>query len=359
MAVMSVICAWLFSILLYLDDGQMASATKEVIMLDDELGCNTDTISIENWLTCFGDDFTQVPHLEHIQTLANFALKILKDELNKAGLGASTAGAGALGSWSFAFKLDRRSLPEALAAFLAAQASDTASETDATYREVRQLVKTTLNEKPAVLFAILADIAKAVHDPAVESMVQAVALFKGFTALSLQRVAHEQWVAASLDMPESFKKKTIALTIQSLVSEKFNVDIHPGATFGNGIQLDHASGVVIGGTAIIGHDVYILHEVTLGASGAPVPQGMQRHPNINDHVVLGAGSTVLGSITVGSYVTVGASAIVSKSVPIGCTVVSANKQICKCKKMRAEAQILARQTKAKDLEGNLICPDTA
>jgi len=125
-------------------------------------------------------------------------------------------------------------------------------------------------------------------------------------------------------MDGSAASRGAALMLQSRASELFDVDIHPGATIGNGMMLDHAHGVVIGSTAIIGSDVYCLHGVTLGATGKPVPSGTKRHPTIGSRVVMGAGSTVLGDITIGDDCTVGAAAIVTKVVPAGETVVGVN-----------------------------------
>merc|ERR1712079_782525 len=100
--------------------------------------------------------------------------------------------------------------------------------------------------------------------------------------------------------------KTAALHLQSRVSELFGVDIHPAATIGSGVMLDHASGVVIGATCVLGNDIYILHSVTLGSTGKPVSKGLKRHPTIGSHCTLGAGCTVLGNVSVGDGATVGA-----------------------------------------------------
>jgi len=118
----------------------------------------------------------------------------------------------------------------------------------------------------------------------------------------------------------------VALMLQSRASELFAVDIHPSATIGPGVMLDHGTGVVIGGTAVLGADLYILHNVTLGATGKPMG-GAKRHPTVGDGVILGAGCTVLGDITVGSGATVGGGAIVTKPVPPGGTVIGNNKLV--------------------------------
>jgi len=172
--------------------------------------------------------------------------------------------------------------------------------------------------KPAVLRALVADLAKAfLCDPAAESFLQLALYLKGFHAITVYRVAHDLWIRGG---PVN---QNAAFMLQSRASELFAVDIHPGATIGNGIMIDHATGVVIGSTAVLGSDIMMLHSVTLGATGKPTA-GAKRHPTIGSRVVLGAGSIVLGDVTVGSDSTVGARAIVSKDVEQGSTVVGIN-----------------------------------
>ena len=171
----------------------------------------------------------------------------------------------------------------------------------------------------AVRRSVVSDLVKVlVVDPAAEGLLQPMLFFKGFHALATHRVAHSLWLDGSV------ASRGAALMLQSRASELFGVDIHPGATIGNGVMLDHASGVVIGATAIVGSDVYMLHGVTLGATGKPT-FGAKRHPTIGSSVILGAGAVVLGDITVADGCTVGAGAIVTKDVPPGSTVVGINK----------------------------------
>lgn len=178
---------------------------------------------------------------------------------------------------------------------------------------------TDVMSRPDVLRAVTSDLVKAfIVDPAADGVLQPALYFKGFHALAVYRVAHSLWQAGS---PAN---RGAALMLQSRASELFAVDIHPGACIGNGVMLDHATGVVIGSTAILGNDLYILHGVTLGATGKPTG-GAKRHPTIGSHVVLGAGCTVLGDITVANDATVGAKAIVTKDVPEGDTCVGVNK----------------------------------
>ena len=158
-------------------------------------------------------------------------------------------------------------------------------------------------------------------DPAVESLLQPFLFFKGFHALSVHRVANSLWRAGGK------VERAAALFLQSRASELFGVDIHPGATIGSGVMLDHASGIVIGGTAVLGCDLYILHSVTLGATGKPTAPGAKRHPTIGSRCTLGAGCTVLGDVCVGDGATVGAAAVATRDVPPGATVVGVNKLV--------------------------------
>mmetsp|Transcript_21226 Transcript_21226/g.55906 ORF Transcript_21226/g.55906 Transcript_21226/m.55906 type:complete len:324 (-) Transcript_21226:626-1597(-) len=175
--------------------------------------------------------------------------------------------------------------------------------------------------RPDALRAITADLVKCyVVDPAADGVLQPALFFKGFHALVAYRVAHALWRTGSS------ANKGAALMLQSRASELFAVDIHPGAQIGNGVMLDHGTGVVIGGTAVLGNDLYILHQVTLGATGKPTG-GAKRHPTVGSGAVLGAGSTVLGDVSIGVGATVGAAAIVTKDVPDLGTVIGVNKLV--------------------------------
>ncbi|XP_040986281.1 serine acetyltransferase 1, chloroplastic-like [Juglans microcarpa x Juglans regia] len=141
------------------------------------------------------------------------------------------------------------------------------------------------------------------RDPACISYVHCFLNFKGFLACQAHRVAHKLW---------SQGRKVLALLIQNRVSEVFAVDIHPGARIGRGILLDHATGVVVGETAVIGNNVSILHNVTLGGTGK---MSGDRHPKIGDGVLIGAGTCILGNIWIGDGAKIGAGSVVLKDVP--------------------------------------------
>ena len=137
--------------------------------------------------------------------------------------------------------------------------------------------------------------------------------FKGIQALACARVSHHFWTE------RHGHGKLVAKLLQSEMADVFGVDIHPGCRLGRGITIDHATGVVLGETCVIGDRVYLMHDVTLGATGNS--QEHDRHPKIGNDVFLGAKCTVLGNTAVGDGATVAAAALVNKPVPPGHTAV--------------------------------------
>ncbi|KAH0906630.1 hypothetical protein HID58_038457 [Brassica napus] len=133
--------------------------------------------------------------------------------------------------------------------------------------------------------------------------------YKGFLAIQAYRVSHKLWTQS---------RKPLALALHSRVSDVFAVDIHPAARIGKGILLDHATGVVIGETAVIGNNVSILHHVTLGGTGKACGD---RHPKIGDGCLIGAGATILGNVKIGAGAKVGAGSVVLIDVPTRATAV--------------------------------------
>lgn len=161
-----------------------------------------------------------------------------------------------------------------------------------------------LTEDQEVIKAVKDDLrAVKERDPACVSYTHCFLNFKGFLACQSHRIAHKLW---------SQGRTVLALLIQNRVSEVFAVDIHPGAKIGHGILLDHATGVVVGETAVIGNNVSILHNVTLGGTGKA---SGDRHPKIGDGVLIGAGTCILGNIKIGEGAKIGACSVVLKEVP--------------------------------------------
>ncbi len=155
-----------------------------------------------------------------------------------------------------------------------------------------------------------ADLAAiAERDPAAGSSVNPFLNHKGFQALQTHRVAHWYWGQG---------RKALAHCLQGRASEVFAVDIHPAAVVGGGVFIDHGTGVVIGETAVVGDNVSILQNVTLGGTGK---QTGDRHPKIGRGVLLSAGAKVLGNIRIGDGAKVGAGSVVLDEVPPHKTVV--------------------------------------
>ena len=156
-------------------------------------------------------------------------------------------------------------------------------------------------------------------DPAVSDEEEAKKFHMGLHVVSMYREAHELWLAG---------KKEEALKINYECHSKTGADVHPGATIGKSFFIDHATGVVIGETAVIGDHVIIYQGVTLG--GVSASKG-KRHPTIGNNVVIGTGAIVLGNITIGNNVRIGAGSVVLKDIPDDSTVVGIPGEIVKHK----------------------------
>jgi serine O-acetyltransferase len=141
------------------------------------------------------------------------------------------------------------------------------------------------------------------RDPACERYIEPLLYFKGFHAIQTHRLAHWLWENGRRDF---------ALYLQGRASSVFQVDIHPAVKMGQGIFFDHATGIVVGMTAVIEDDVSILQGVTLGGTGK---ESGDRHPKIRRGVLIGAGAEILGNIEVGSCSKVAAGSVVLKPVP--------------------------------------------
>jgi serine O-acetyltransferase len=157
--------------------------------------------------------------------------------------------------------------------------------------------------------AMRADIRAVVErDPAAGRVIDPLLFFKGFHAIETHRLAHWLWLK---------ERRDFALYLQCRSSEVFQTDIHPAAFFGRGIFLDHATGFVVGATAVLDDDISILHDVTLGGTGKA--EG-DRHPKIRSGVLIGAGAKILGPIEVGRCARVAAGSVVMSDVAPDTTV---------------------------------------
>lgn len=172
------------------------------------------------------------------------------------------------------------------------------------------------HRRHGVLRTVREDLAAARRgDPAARGDLENAVVYSGLHAIWAYRVAHRLWLAR--DLPGSrFAARIVAQTARALTG----IEIHPGARIGRRFFIDHGMGVVIGETAVVGDDVLVFHGVTLGGRGGAHGPGAKRHPTVGDRVVLGAGSSLIGAITVGADSVVGANTVVTKDVPVGSVV---------------------------------------
>lgn len=192
---------------------------------------------------------------------------------------------------------------------LAHRVADKIADAQLDVLQLNDVAQAAFRAEPGLVDQAAADmLAVDERDPACHSLLQPFLYFKGFHALLCYRVAHWLWREG---------RETLAFHLQSRISERFGVDINPAARLGCGIMIDHATAVTIGETAVVGDDVSILHEVTLGGTGT---EDGDRHPKIGRGVLIGAGAKVLGNITIGEEARIAAGSVVLKPVPARCTV---------------------------------------
>ena len=172
-----------------------------------------------------------------------------------------------------------------------------------------ELAARAMADDPVIVEAAVADlVATRTRDPAAESYATPFLYYKGFHALEWHRIGHWLW---------RHRRRDMAFFLQSRVSEVFAVDIHPAVPVGKGVFIDHGTGLVVGETSVIGNDVSILQEVTLGGTGK---ERGDRHPKVRDGVLISAGAKVLGNIEIGRGAKIGAGSVVLKDVPPCATV---------------------------------------
>jgi serine O-acetyltransferase len=155
------------------------------------------------------------------------------------------------------------------------------------------------------------------HDPAVTALLPPLLNFKGFVALQAWRVQNWLWQRGRHDF---------ARMMQSASSERLQVSIHPSAAIGTSVFLDHATGIIIGALSVIGDDVTILQNVTIGRG----PDNPARAPRIGRGAYLSSGSSVIGDISIGEFAKIGAGAVVTQDVPARCTAVGVPARLTNC-----------------------------
>ncbi|MEK9673037.1 MAG: serine O-acetyltransferase [Rhodospirillaceae bacterium] len=183
------------------------------------------------------------------------------------------------------------------------------------------------------------------RDPAAKGALSIFFTYPGFHALVWHRIAHWFWERKFLFIARFLSNLSRWVTL---------IEIHPGAQIGKRMVIDHGGGVVIGETTVVGDDVTIYHQVTLGGVAPSVDsesqRGQKRHPTLENDVIVGCGAAVLGPITVGTGARVGANAVVTKDVPPGVTAVGNPAQIVlpKNKKRAKEFQAYGTPTDGQD-----------
>lgn len=210
-----------------------------------------------------------------------------------------------LSSYLHAAVLNHCSLEDALCYLLA----DKLASPYLSAMSLRDVFAQALSSSSEIRAAIRRDLTAVLErDPAARGLAQPFLHYKGFHALQSHRVAHWLWGEG---------RASLAFFLQNRISEIFAVDIHPAARIGKGILIDHGTGVVIGETAVVGDDVSMLHEVTLGGTGK---ESGDRHPKVGNGVLIGAGAKILGNVSIGEGSKVAAGSVVLHEVPPHATV---------------------------------------
>jgi serine O-acetyltransferase len=155
------------------------------------------------------------------------------------------------------------------------------------------------------------------HDPASTRLLPALLNFKGYVALQAWRVSNWLW---------GQNRRDLALLLQSCSSDALDVSIHPSASIGTSVLLDHATGIVVGAFATIGDAVTIMQNVTVGR----LAEHPDRAPRIGRGVLLSTGATILGDIHIGDFARIGAGSVVTGDVPGGCTAVGVPARLTNC-----------------------------
>ncbi len=209
-----------------------------------------------------------------------------------------------LASYLYSIVLNHTSLEDALSFLLAGKLSSSSLQP----MLVRELIDEVFSTSDSIGQEFRADLqAICDRDPAADNYAEPFLHYKGFHALESYRIANWLW---------KHGRKGVACHLQNRISELFGVDIHPAATIGKGILIDHATSVVIGETAVVEDDVSMLHEVTLGGTGNVIGD---RHPKIRKGVLIGAGAKILGNVEVGEYSKIAAGSVVLTNIPSNST----------------------------------------
>ena len=204
------------------------------------------------------------------------------------------------------------------ASALSWQVGQRLGKTAAERRQFADVAREAFRAWPDLVDAASRDLtATAVHDPAITGFLPPLLNFKGYVALQAWRVSNWLWRQTRIDL---------ALLLQSLSSDSLQVSIHPSASIGTSVFLDHATGIIVGSFVVIGDEVTIYQNVTVGR----METAPGRAPRIGCGVLLSSGATILGDISVGDFARIGAGSVVTSDVPAGCTAVGVPARLTNC-----------------------------
>ena len=189
----------------------------------------------------------------------------------------------------------------------------------------KTIVSQFIQTLPKIRFFLNSDVLAAYNgDPAAENIEEIIFCYPSLLALTYQRVAHELYL---------LKVPIIPRIISEIAHSKTGIDIHPGASIDTGFFIDHGTGTVIGETCIIGKNVKIYQGVTLGAKNFPKDKDgnllkkTARHPIVEDNVIIYAGTSILGNITIGKNSIIGSNLWISESIPQNTKMIKEKKEI--------------------------------
>lgn len=254
----------------------------------------------------------------------------------RAGARQIVAAEPSLANMAISAILNHDTFEQALAHRLAARLD----HDDVSADLIRQAFAETLSDAPEIGAMARADLAATLErDPACDRAIEPLLFFKGYQAIQTHRFAHAMLKAGRRDF---------ALYLQSRASQVFQVDINPAVRMGRGIMLDHGTGLVIGETAVVGDNVSMLQNVTLGGTGK---SDQDRHPKIGNGVLIGAGAKVLGNIVIGECSRIGAGSVVLKEVPPRVTVAGVPAKVIGTAGCAQPALVMDQMVLVHDLKG--------
>jgi serine O-acetyltransferase len=212
-----------------------------------------------------------------------------------------------------------------LGSALSWQVGQRVGKTIADRRQFANVAREAFQASPDLIDAASRDLqAIALHDPATAGLLPPLLNFKGYVALQAWRVSNWLWREGRRDL---------ALLLQSCSADSLQVSIHPSASIGTSVFLDHATGIIVGSFVVIGDEVTIYQNVTVGRKDASPGHA----PRIGRGVLLSSGATILGDIDIGDFARIGAGSVVTSNVPAGCTAVGVPARLTNCPGQRLPA----------------------